>query len=265
MIKRVTSERELARLPEKGTEAGKIRAMLLSYGIKYDFCRFFFSDSVIIGEMSGCFVLCELGECDFEELADFFSFGGFLEIFCSEKAGRALSKPLECWQEKVNLMRYSGEAISEEVEKDPPLDKVFEVLSSAFPINYELWYTDMSHRIRHGVTRLRMLENSTLTIQYELNGEAFLSQIATKTEFRGKGNASRLISAVCAELEKSAVYLVCEDSLRGFYERLGFVKTQTKFLLLPNKRRPFSGSLRRRFPTNRKIPDFFKKYRINID
>ena len=91
MIRRVIAPEELAHLPQKGIEAQKIRALLLAYGTKYDFCRFYVSESVIICEMNGSFVVCEFDEVDdISELADFFNFNGFSEIFCSEPLGKRI-------------------------------------------------------------------------------------------------------------------------------------------------------------------------------
>lgn len=224
MIRRVSSENELLKLPKRGVEAQKIRALLRAYGTKYDFCRFFVSDYFILCEMNGGFVVCEISEnSDVDELADFFGFGGFSEIFCSKELGERLQKRLKCTAKTVNLMRFSGEgAECAEVEKTPPLDDVYKILKTAFDIEYESWYADMSHRIRHNVAAARKLGDSALIIQHDLNGEALLSQIATAPASRNRGSASKLISAVCAEYLNSEVFVLCEDVLTDFYCRIGF-------------------------------------------
>lgn len=233
MIRRAFSEDELAALPQKGVEAQKIRALFRAYGAKYDFCRFYVSESAILCGTDGSFVLCETGNSpDIEELADFFTFGGFSEIFCSAKLGAPLAKRLRCCSQSVNLMRFCGKALpNADVLKDPPLDEIYAILKTSFNIEYEAWYADMSHRIRHNVAKARKLENSALMIQHDINGEALLSQIATLPGFRRRGNASRLIKAVCAELSESEVFLLCEDELVPFYEKLGFQKCSEKMIL----------------------------------
>lgn len=236
MIRRVLSLEELSALPLKGIEAQKIRSILLAYGTKYDFCRFYVSEDVILCETDGNFVLCEIGRIDdISELADFLEFNGFSEIFCSETLGKELSAYLKCGCAKVNLMRFCGAAVScAYVDCDPRLEDVFKILSSSFDINYEHWYVDMSHRIRHNVAKSRRLGGSALIIQHDINGEALLSQIATLPEERGRGNASRLISSVCAELSASDVYVVCEDTLLPFYRKAGFEKIANKFIFTKN-------------------------------
>lgn len=233
MIRRALFPEELSNLPQKGTEAQKIRAMLIAYGTKYDFCRFYVSEFFIMCETDGSFVVCEFGNIGvLSELADFFKFNGFSEIFCSGTIGKMLAEKLNCGSQKVNLMRFIGDPVRcAEVESDPPLDEVFKILSSSFDIDYEHWYVDMSHRIRHNVAKARKLGGSALIIQHDLNGEALLSQIATLPEQRGQGNASRLISSVCAELSQSDVFVICEDKLLEFYRRIGFEKTSDKFII----------------------------------
>lgn len=233
MIRRAFLPEEFARLPKKGIEAQKIRALLLAYGTKYDFCRFYVTNDFILCETDGSFVVCELGEPDdISELAYFFGFNGFSEIFCSEKLGKLLSANLKCGFQKVNLMRFCGESVRcAEVECTTRLDEVYRILSSSFDIDYEHWYVDMSHRIRHNVAKPRKLGGSALIVQHDLNGEALLSQIATLPNERGRGNASRLILSVCAELFQSEVYVICEDALLSFYSGIGFEKSADRFIL----------------------------------
>lgn len=242
MIRRVTSDEELKSIWESSkffrdktnAEALKIYALWLCYGIKYDFCRFYISDGAVIGGLDGSFVVSEYsdcGECDFEEMADFFSMNGFNEIFCSEHTGHCLSKKMSCRHNDVYLMRFDGIGVQCVTENDTPLKEFYGILKSGFDIEFEPWYLDMSHRIRHGVACTRRLNGSVLVIQYNIFGSALISQVATIPPQRGNGNASRLISAVCAELSDSEIFVICEDKLCGFYEKNGFTKVCNKTIL----------------------------------
>ena len=168
MIRRVFSPNELSALPRKGVEAQKIRALLRSYGTKYDFCRFYASENAVLCEIDGDFVICETGNApDIEELAGCFTFGGFSEIFCSEELGVPLAERMRCYSQRVNLMRFEGEPVpnTDDIEISPLLDEVYNILKTAFDIEYEPWYADMSHRIRHNVAKARKTDNSVLIIQ----------------------------------------------------------------------------------------------------
>lgn len=233
MIRRVYSPEELSILPENGIEARKIRALLMAYGTKYEFCRFYVSEGIVLCETDGSFVLCEYADsCGANELAEFLAFHGYSEIFCSLIIGEKLAGLLNCSFKRVNLMRFCGEGVPcGTVDTSPPLDDVFEILKTSFDIEYEPWYADMSHRIRHGVSSARVLDNSALIVQYDFDGEALLSQVATVPEHRGRGGASRLIKAVCAELSSNDVYVLCEDRLLPFYCKVGFDKISQKMIL----------------------------------
>ncbi len=231
MIRRVEST--FANLPDSGILAQKIRALMFAYGTEYEFCRFYYSDDFIISELDGEFVVSEIGcNPNYDELSEFFGFCGFSKIFCSKRVGERLSEHIRCKCEIVNLMRFAGQEILCETESNPPLSEVYEILKSAFDIKFEPWYVDMSHRIRHGITSVRRLGDSILTIQHNLNGEALLSQIATSPKGRNKGNATRLIRAVCAELYPSAVFVLCHNELVEFYKKVGFLQDDIYLQLL---------------------------------
>lgn len=223
MIKRVNSPNELSELPKSGVEAQKIRALLEAYGTGYDFCRFYSAEGLIVARFYDEFVICAFGNYDFGELCEFLSFSGFSKLFCSEEAGKMLLEKLSLSRQKLNLMRFSG-VLSEAPEQisELSLSEAYNILKTSFEFDFEPWYLDMSHRIRHGISRFYGFNGSVLCVQHDLCGEALLSQIATIPEMRDKGNASSLIAAVCRKLNESEVFLLCEDKLLNFYEKNGF-------------------------------------------
>ena len=232
MTARITAPEDFERLPDRGIEAQKIRALYKAYGAEYDFCRFYRqNDDTFLAVLDGDYILCE-GEADNSELAGFFSAYGFGSVFCSEKAAEELSGRICAVCHEIYLMRYAGGAeYAENIEPQPQLDKVYEILKTAFDIQYEPWYLDMSHRIRHGISRCIILEGSTLTVQHDINGEALLSQIAALPQSRRKGNSRRLIRAVCGGLMPSEVFVLCEKELTEFYRKCGFEPVGLKCLL----------------------------------
>ncbi len=242
MIKRVSSDNGLLSAlgdlseDKANVEALKIYALWLCYGIKYDFCRFYAADGAVICATDGSFVVSDYGKCDFEETAGFFMSVGYSEIFCSERVGDGLSGYMRCDRYDVELMRFNGVPSGAEcvTEKDTPLEEFYGILKTSFDIGFEPWYLDMSHRVRHGVTRTRRLGGSVLVIQHDLFGSALISQVATVPTERGRGGASRLISSVCAELSGSEIYVICEDALCGFYEKNGFSRLCKKCILKPS-------------------------------
>lgn len=232
MIKRVLCERELGALPLTGVEPQKIRALCRAYGFGYDFCRVYSQDGrAILSLLDGSAVLWAAQGADFGELADFLRMNGFAELFCGGEAARELSARLGLTPQEALLMRFDGRAQACPADYSPRLSDVYAIIGQAFGMEFEPWYLDLSHRIRHGVSAAVLAGRSALVIQHRANGEALLSQIATDPLYRGQGSASRLVSGVCAELSPDRVYILCERRLEGFYARLGFTVQDVKYIL----------------------------------
>jgi len=232
MIKRAFSPNELSALPKNGVEAQKIRSLLTAYGTEYDFCRFYLAENAFIAQLNGDFIICGDGETDAAELAEFLGFCGFSSVFCSKKLGESLSKKL-CTEAKiVNLMQFDGNiencGFFTVTPKILTPSEAYSVIKTGFDIEFEPWYLDMSHRVRHNISRLYGFCGSALAVQYAINGEALISQVATLPEQRGKGLASRLISSVCGELRDFSVYVICDDELTDFYRKNGFAFNDNK-------------------------------------
>lgn len=230
MIKRIGTLEEMSALPEKGVEAQKIRSLLLAYGTGYEFCRFFISENTFIAQLNGDYILCDCGKTDICELSGFLNFSGFASVFCSDKIGESLSKTLDLKAQNVHLMRFSGNSSAEKPDILSP-SEAYSIIKTGFDFEFEPWYLDMSHRVRHGISRFYGLFGSALAVQYAINGEALISQVASLPENRGKGCASRLLSAVCGELHDYDVYVLCEQELIGFYQNNGFICEKTKCII----------------------------------
>ena len=224
MIERIFGKDGLVSRDSRGIEAGKINALYQAYGTEYDFCRFYRQGNCVMSSLDGSFVIFDGGNADIAELADFFRMNGFAEIFCSETLGKALAEMLSVPYASINVMRFDGASVCPiSFDSSPALSDVYSVISEGFDIEFEPWYLDMSHRVRHGVSRCCLLEDkAALVIQHDINGEALISQVACRKAFRGQGIASRLVRAVSASLTPSEIYVICEDALIPFYEHCGF-------------------------------------------
>lgn len=89
---------------------------------------------------------------------------------------------------------------------------------------YMQWYCDMSHRIRHGVTDLTILENrATATVFCVEEQAVFLSQIGVLPGLRGGGFGRKLISSVMAAYSGKTCYVFSKNpNADKFYLALGF-------------------------------------------
>ncbi|MGN0687879.1 MAG: GNAT family N-acetyltransferase [Oscillospiraceae bacterium] len=231
MISQIFKQSDFGALPEKGIEAQKIRALYLAYGADYAFCRFYRDKSCYISILDGAAVVCG-DDFNIEELYSFLSMSGCHEIFCGEKTANSLSTLCDCRTDVLNLMQYRGEIYTEPLEYDMMLSDIYRIIADGFDIEFEPWYLDISHKVRHGITRCVSLDGvCALLIQHNLNGEALLSQVATLKTQRRKGYASRLVKAVSSAISPDDVFVICEDSLVSFYKSCGFQECGKKFAI----------------------------------
>ena len=231
MIQRIYAREQLTGLPS-GVEAGKLLALFEAYGGGYDFCRFFHQSGggeAFIAALDGSFILAGAECADFPELAQFLSIHGFTDIFCPQEAGEQLRHYLAADFQAVNLMEYADEKQGELPPEVSP-SEAWEIIGTRFEVSFEPWYLDMSHRVRHGVSRCFSDGKAALVLQHVINGEALLSQVCVKREYEGQGIARRLLESVCGALP-GKVQVICEDELTGFYRKCGFVSSGKKFVI----------------------------------
>ena len=137
-------------------------------------------------------------------------------------------------------MEYKGAGVSEsenDSEKEytpsplldtrPSLDDVYAILRDGFRLEHSPWLTDVSHRVRHGISAVFLYgEASTVTAFYDINGHVFLTQVATDFLRRKEGLATAMLGEVCRMYKSRGkrIFLICRDTMRGFYIRAGFRK-----------------------------------------
>ncbi len=124
----------------------------------------------------------------------------------------------------------------DEINQQPKLQDVYEILQEGFPnlLEYSLWLTDVSHRCRHGMSRVLTYRNSsTLTLVYDWNNEVLVGQVATKLAQRGSGYARdflRWTAGWLAQQGKHAV-LYALDVRTSFYREIGFEEIASEYVL----------------------------------
>lgn len=212
----------------------KIEALINSYGDGYDFCSYYYADGAVLSKYYGDFVLSgQVTDENAEEIARFIQLSGFSALLCEISNGKRLEKYFDSDGFSVyvsNIMKYSPKErlVSSEgtLTKNPPLDEVFGIVSRAFELDYESWYVDASHRLRHGVSDYYTFNGiSTVVCAFDIRDRVFLSQVATVPSERGKGSATKMLGLLCSELtsEGKEISLICLDQRLEFYKKAGFV------------------------------------------
>lgn len=247
MIKLIEHEHELDReLLLRSISGRKMLAYMRAYGPNYEFCRFYkITDENGIGFMfiiNSTLIICSDENLEATEEIDLFiNMNIPFRIEGSQKILEKINNP-ERYQ-KLNRTVFelipdntSLESIEEHVDFNPHLPEVYKILSEGFPniADFSLWYTDTSHRCRHGISRVFTYRNSTTaSIMFDIENVVLIGQVATKTAARGSGYAReflRWLAQFLNGLGKRA-YLLALDVRVSFYREIGFREVESEIVL----------------------------------
>ena len=248
MIKRAYERSEL-RLG-KDYYSLKTLAALNAYGMDYSFCRFY---SVEEGLASGCAMLYNSAAVlsgqliNEEELADFIRINSPDTVECPRYTGSHLSAEGYIFPDEYEPKRrllfsmlpdkdFDEKSFKKGLDDPVSLHQMFIILNSCFGnFQYDLWYADMSHRIRHEVSRAFTYKSSTCAaIDFCLEGRAYISAVGTLPGARGKGQCGGLLKHIAALLSRNGIegYLWCFEDMEKFYSGLGFKLIDDDIILI---------------------------------
>ena len=206
----------------------RIISLFNAYGGSYDFCMFYETD---------CGILCSF-------YSTITYFGGTLDdetlAFILLNSPMHIETPLQV-AESIDLQgynrikRYCFEFSSTEASKHiqfeskPDLHKVYDIVSRSFSLDIgeDIWFADMSHKVRHEVSKVYRYKDTVAVNDYKVGNKAYFSQVSTSPETRGKGTAKALLTAIAEELKENNIqgFLFAEERLCPFYEKVGFKNT----------------------------------------
>lgn len=249
MIRLLTDEKSFDKeLLYKTLSGKKLLSYLKAYGTGYDFCRFYeISNETGRGFMfiiNSTLIICsdDTMEAD-EEISLFVEMNLPFRIEGSQKILNGLKSMDSGHYQSLNRTifelvpdAFPMKRCEEYVDFDPKLTDVYEILSEGFPniADFGLWYTDTSHRCRHGISKVFTYKNSTTaSVMFDIKNEVLIGQVATKTEARGSGYAReflRWLAAFFNNLGKRA-YLLALDVRVSFYREIGFREVESEIVL----------------------------------
>lgn len=247
MIKLIEHEHELdSSLLMKTLSGKKMLSYMRAYGPNYEFCRFYkINDETGTGFMfiiNSTLIICTDGNLEPSEEIDLFvSMNLPFRIEGDQKILAGIIIP-ERYQ-KLNRTIFELipdekelQSIEEYVEFNPKLTDVYRILSEGFPniADFSLWYTDTSHRCRHGVSRVFTYKNSTTaSAVFDIGSDVLIGQVATTSAARGRGYAREFLKWLAKffnGLGKRA-YLLALDVRKSFYEEIGFKEVGREIVL----------------------------------
>lgn len=220
-----------------------ILSHLNAYGAGFDFCRFYEVSAkkrvgiiaVFNGSMIADFVPeVKLSRAVNREIAEFADFQSPYSI--------------ELPRELIQIQGFSGYSARERVFFDVPPAQSCEGITVPDPEavfktvysdggDYGLWLTDTMRRLNAGQSRLYAYETSVLTVRFLRGGSAYITDVATPPEDRGKGYARMLLGGVSGLLaaEGFSAYLAAPPDSVGYYRRLGYSEFASDRIFVKNK------------------------------
>ncbi len=247
MIKLIEHEHELDRQLLMRTLSGKkMLSYMKAYGPNYEFCRFYkITDETGCGFMfiiNSTLIICTDSKLQPSQEIDLFvSMNLPFRIEGDGNIVGGINIP-ERYQ-RLNRTIFelipdgsSLESIEEHVDFNPRLTDVYTILSEGFPniADFSLWYTDTSHRCRHGISRVFTYRNSTTaSVMFYIGSTILIGQVATTAAARGRGYAREFLKWMAGffnGLGKRS-YLLALDVRKSFYEEIGFRETGHEIVL----------------------------------
>lgn len=213
----------------------KILSYYISYGTKYDFCRFFEvtcgENTAYIVQFNAVMIISSKSPLESDELITFILMNKpfrveapwiVLENMCDIPGYQMLKRT------KFEFTDHRPANFDEEkLITDPSLDEIYDILHEGFPTlaSHGLWITEHSHKIRRGLSRIYLYNHcTTATVIYDVDDHVLIGQVATKSEARGKGYARDLLYWIghTLNLQGKKVSLFALDYRESFYEEIGF-------------------------------------------
>lgn len=233
MIKRIDNADEIFSFSKSDIYAIRIKALLKSYGTSYDFAKFYicFSDydepCAIISSLDNDFTLSYsmLTQDNADEICAFITSIGYNSLLTDSEfviTGTKYDSGIVMQASK----RYDFPLTDATINEYPKLMDLFN-LDSYDKWDFEAWYVDLSHRIRHGTAKAYSLNINDEIISSAVyssiyKDDAILTSVETVPEYRGLGWASQLVSYMLGDI-KGNVYLMREENKNEqFYLKLGF-------------------------------------------
>ncbi len=209
----------------------KIKSLLKTYGCKYSFAVFYRQVNedkkitAVLSKLDNDFTLSFTEESNVEELSQFFKIIGYSSLLSDS-----------CFQMNENYsegavmvtgIKKEIHASGIVINRYPKLLDLFNLVDYD-SVDFESWYVDLSHRIRHNCACAATAEMDGIPVSSAIlssiyNDDAVLTAVQTIPDYRKKGYASALVSEMICDIKGSVFIMREENKNESFYKNIGFI------------------------------------------
>ena len=227
MIRLLTDDRlnEFSAFCDKRLTGAVIYTRLKTYGLFSNDVFFWYSENAdseinaVFSMADGIFLVCTDGTEDEEEIRLFSQTVGAAQVTYgkAEYTLKFISS-----QKKFTTEDISGENIKD------VFDVIFEDDDNR-NLYFSAWYTDASHKIRHGLIHGKCIyEENKCVAAAMTSGEtesiAVISSVATLSCYRRQGFGERVVLSLAQSLNKEVYLMTDNEKTMLWYEKMGFNK-----------------------------------------
>ena len=235
MIKKIYDALPLV-YPSDNVINGRINAYYRAYGTGYDFCTFYEGNNILALYYGGeLYVHCgNSDKTDKESILTFADILGAAAVMSDIKLSEKSEELYIMTSDKAKTARCNNHMKAEFTED---YRTVFEILKSGFSLGedqFDNWYADTCHRVRHGVSKLIVMYSdnipaATATVLYSDSNNCFLSHIAVRRDMQKSGIGKALLYSMAPLLDNRKITLACKKTVQQFYINCGFTETGTAY------------------------------------
>lgn len=233
MIKKVELAEELA--PFGRTVFGcRIQSAAGAYGLEEPFAQFWVQgEKAALCKLDDAMILDAAEDAGFEEIKDFVRMTGAKKLICSAEAAEQAGFAPVCRGQVMAYRNTEKLGPPAGFELNPGLREIYALLCECAtetfrPPEFEPFYLDLSHRIRHGAAVAAGIRQGDSLVSCAVciartAGKAVVSAVAVKPEQRRKGFGSAALTALISQLKQEEIYIFrAQDENEEFYRSSGF-------------------------------------------
>lgn len=230
MIKKITDISEFSDFLKTDIYSIRILSLLNAYGTNYDFAAFYKQIDIdnnvtaILSKLDNDFTLSAGNNADFDELKEFFTALGYNSVLSDERLN--LSDCFDSGSVMMTRRKAEFHKAYTTLNDYPKLMDIFNI-EDYDKLDFESWYVDLSHRIRHNCSKAFTLNVGSEIVSSGIfssiwKNDAILTSVNTVPEYRNMGYGSVLVSEMICDIKGNVYLMRDKNKNEGFYNKLGF-------------------------------------------